>query len=80
MKLEFYRRIFVKYSDNTFMKARPVGAEFFRADRQTDTTKLIVVFRNFAKAPKNPVFDVFLFLGGWGGLWESKIICHKPGK
>jgi len=24
-----------------------------RADRQTDMTKLIVAFRNFAKAPKN---------------------------
>jgi hypothetical protein len=39
------------------MKIRPVGAELFNADRQTDgrtdMTKLIVGFRNFAKAPKN---------------------------
>jgi hypothetical protein len=38
------------------MKIRPVGAELFHADgqtnRQTDKTKLIVSFRNFAKAPK----------------------------
>jgi len=38
------------------MKIRPVRAELFNADRetdrQTDMTKLIVVFRNFAKAPK----------------------------
>ena len=42
------------------MKIRPVGAELFnadrqkdgRTDRQTDLTKLIVGFRNFAKAPK----------------------------
>jgi len=36
-----------------FVKIRAVGAELFHADGQTDTTKLIVAFRNFAKAPKN---------------------------
>jgi hypothetical protein len=35
------------------MKIRTVGAEFFHADGQTDVTKLIVTFRNFANAPKN---------------------------
>jgi hypothetical protein len=36
------------------MKIRRMGAEVYHADRQTDThmTKLIVAFRNFAKAPK----------------------------
>jgi hypothetical protein len=38
------------------MKIRPVGAELFhaggRTDRRTDMTKLIVVCRNFANAPK----------------------------
>jgi hypothetical protein len=34
------------------MKIRPVGAELFHADGQTDTTKLIFAFRNFANAPK----------------------------
>ena len=42
---------------SNFKKIRPVGAEFFHAevemDEQTKTTKLIVAFRNFAKAPKN---------------------------
>jgi hypothetical protein len=33
-----------------------VGAEGFHADGQTDTTKLIVAFRNFARAPKNRVY------------------------
>ena len=33
------------------MKIRPVGAEVYSFGR-TDTTKLIVVFRNFVKAPK----------------------------
>jgi hypothetical protein len=36
------------------MEIRPVGNESFHADRKTDRlTKLIVAFRNFAKAPKN---------------------------
>ena len=35
------------------MKIRPAVAEMFHADRRTDITKLIVAFRNFAKAPKN---------------------------
>jgi hypothetical protein len=32
------------------MKIRPVGAELFCADGQTDTMELIVAFRNFANA------------------------------
>jgi hypothetical protein len=35
-----------------FMKIRRVGAELFRADGQTDMTKLIIDFRNFANGPK----------------------------
>ena len=39
------------------MKICPVGAELLHADRQTDrqtdTKKQIVAFRNFADAPKN---------------------------
>jgi hypothetical protein len=35
------------------MKIRPVGSELFLVDRRTDMTKLTVVFRNFANAPKN---------------------------
>jgi len=38
------------------MKILPVGAELFHADRGTDTTKLIVAFRNFANVPKNGSF------------------------
>ena len=34
------------------MKHRPVGAELFRADEQTDMTKLTVSFRNSANAPR----------------------------
>ena len=32
---------------------RPVGDTFFRADRRTDMTKLLVVFYNFANASKS---------------------------
>jgi len=35
------------------MEIRPVEAELFDADRRTDMTKLIVIFRNSANAPKN---------------------------
>jgi hypothetical protein len=38
---------------SNFMKIRPVAAQLFHADGRTDMTKLIVAFRNFAKASKN---------------------------
>jgi len=34
------------------MKIRPVGAELLHVDGQTDITKLLAAFRNFAIAPK----------------------------
>jgi hypothetical protein len=34
------------------MKIRPVGAQLFYADRQTDMPTLTVAFRNFVNAPK----------------------------
>ena len=39
-----------KISD--FMIIAPVGAVFFHVGRQTDMTKLIVIFCNFAYVPK----------------------------
>jgi hypothetical protein len=38
------------------MQIRPVGAELLHADRRKDLRKLIVVFRNFANAPKKQVW------------------------
>ena len=38
-----------------------------RTDRQTDMTKLIVTFRNFANAPKN---------GGWVKICKEEITIH----
>jgi hypothetical protein len=51
MKLEFSRQIFeekLKYQ----VSSKSVQWEVFHADRRTDMTTLIVVFRNFAKAYK----------------------------
>jgi hypothetical protein len=50
MKLELYRQIFERRSKIKFHKKK-VGAE-------TDMTKLITAFRNFANAPKNVQFLV----------------------
>jgi len=52
------------------MKIRPVGAELFhadrrkegRTDRQTDRTKLIVRFRNFANAPNECPSNIYLHI------------------
>jgi hypothetical protein len=60
IKLQISRQTFEKYSDINFMKIRQVGAKMFHADGGTEgrrdgqrnTTKLVVAFRNFAKAPK----------------------------
>ena len=36
---------------SSFIKICPVGAELFHTDGQTAKTKLIIAFRNLAKAP-----------------------------
>jgi hypothetical protein len=38
------------------MKIRPVGAELYHADGQTDMSKLIVSFRNFATTLKKGIY------------------------
>jgi hypothetical protein len=40
------------------MKIRPVGAELFHADGQTDITKIIVAFRRFGEAPKKVILKL----------------------
>jgi len=54
MKIEFFSTVFFSKNTQTpnFVKIRPLGAEWFHADRRTDITKLIVAFRNFANALK----------------------------
>jgi hypothetical protein len=57
MELKFSQYIFGKKAQiSSFIKIRPVRAEFFhvdvRTDKRTDVTKLTVAFRNCANAPK----------------------------
>jgi hypothetical protein len=52
MKLEDYRQIFEKYSNIKFHE-NPSSESGVAPYGQTDMTKLIVVFRNFANTPKN---------------------------
>ena len=54
MKFELCREIFEKiYNILNFMEIRPEGEELFHADRRKQMTKLMVGFRNYAKAPKD---------------------------
>jgi len=56
MKLEFSLQIVEKFSNIIFHEYSSVGSRVNprgRTDGQTDMTKLIVAFRNFANAPKN---------------------------
>jgi len=49
----FHNRLSKNTQISNLLKIRPVGAELFHADGQTDMKKLIVAFRNFANAPKH---------------------------
>jgi hypothetical protein len=54
-KLEFSRQIFEKFSNIKFPENPSIGSRVVLCggtDGQTDTMKLIVVFRNFANEPK----------------------------
>ena len=59
MNLKFLDMFLKNTQTPTFIKVCPVGAELFHAerqtDRQTDMTKLLVAFRNFASAPNKTV-------------------------
>ena len=61
MKLEIPHAIFEKYSKPNSMTIRPLGAEFFHADRQANRyTKLILGSRNFANSPKMRAYESIL--------------------
>jgi hypothetical protein len=54
MKLDFLDRLSKNIQTKfDFKNIRPVGKDLFQADRQTDTTKVIVAFRNSANARRN---------------------------
>jgi len=51
MEVEFSQTFFRKNTQiSNFMKIRPVGAEMFHADRQTDMTKLTASFEILRKS------------------------------
>jgi hypothetical protein len=52
MKLEFSRHMFRKYTNMKFHENASGGTRHVSGG-QTDRTKLIVAFQNFANAPKN---------------------------
>jgi len=52
IKLEFSRQSFEKYINIKFREIHSLWTEF-HADGRADMTKLTVVSRNFAKAPKS---------------------------
>jgi hypothetical protein len=63
MKLEFSRQIFEKTQVSNFMKIRPREKSCsMRTDGQTNMKKLIVIFLNVGKVPKNgrcsPILDI----------------------
>jgi hypothetical protein len=47
------------------MKICPLGAHFLHADGQTDMTKPVVVFHNFANAPTYILMKVLRVLDGY---------------
>ena len=51
-KLEIFGQILESTQISDFMKIRPVGAELFRATKQRDMTKLVVIFDVFRMPPK----------------------------
>jgi hypothetical protein len=53
MKLELLGQIFEKYSNTKFHENPFSGSRVFHADGRADMTKLVVVFYNSVKAPKN---------------------------
>jgi hypothetical protein len=62
MALGYSRQIFEEYSNAKFRDKPFLGAELLHADKktdgQTDITKLIVAFRNFARAHNNLSYKV----------------------
>ena len=66
MKLEFLRRIFEEWSNTNFHVNLSICCRIVlcgRTDGQTDMTKPIVTFCNFAKAPKKEkiLYKLYIF-------------------
>jgi hypothetical protein len=63
---------------SSFIKIRPVGAELCRTNGQTDMTKLIVAFRNFANEPKIHACFFFPYLESGGFRATEGLITVLP--
>jgi hypothetical protein len=64
MKIEFYRQVFEKRSNTKFQQHPSSEIRVLlcgRTGRQTDMTKLIVVFRNYANSPKKTFINEMKF-------------------
>jgi hypothetical protein len=76
MRLEDSRQIFEKYSNIKFHKILSNGSRVVpcgRTDRQTDMMKLIVIFCNFANAPK----ITFFVLERNEALKPTRLFCYN---
>jgi hypothetical protein len=62
MKLELSQHIFNKHSNINFNKNPLNGSGDGHADRRTDMTKVILVFRKFAMAPKMIPLLILIFI------------------
>jgi hypothetical protein len=64
------------------MKIVPVRAELFYADGQTDMTKLIVAFCNFAKAPKDTQEKLYFNFTQINSFFilciDFHVVCMQP--
>jgi hypothetical protein len=89
--LNFFQQIYVKYPNINVMKISPVGVEFYhtdghthvqadcqmdgRTDRQTDLTKVIFAFLNFASAP---IFDMQKLHVTISYQFIRAVLCYAP--
>ena len=74
MKFELPTQIYEKWSDINFMKLLPGGNELHE-DGQTDMTKLIVAFRNFANVPEEYFDDYWLISFPWTATVTRCTVC-----
>ena len=80
MKVEFSRQIFEKLSIFNFHEIPSSGDRVpcGQTDGRTDMTKLLVAFRNFAKAPKNKIHS-FISIQPFRPGWEEPEPSHVTG-
>jgi hypothetical protein len=77
MKLEFPCQILEKSLNIKFHENPSSGVDMFNADRQTDTTLPIVVFRSFAYLPDDwPRIPTFLLSSGFLASIENYLKLH----